>query len=538
MYKPSRPFPRIERGTTLIIAIVLLLVMALIGLFAATVGLREQQASGAELRERIVRQTAEAGLSHAIEYARGASFVPAQVGGEVNVALWEPCLAADNSFPCGLAEPSRRGAMYRYRGGVDVDGNGSVDNREKYMVPLPTDAAGSRQVMTKVGNFNVQYGVAAVLCTLDFTGTCTRKDEDRTGLGAVTLASWAQIPGEETRITITETYGSFRILNIPPSAPPLVAGGLMQGVGNATVVANPNSGGPGVPVSLWARGPIDANNGSWQTCQLDEYVRLGQPKYEGDTRVLTCDDRNCACALADKVSRKGLLGIDVQSPLAPPNDADKDGDGQPDYWSPDILPSQYFPCDMFEYVFGIRARENTNGIMTHGARAPYPICEDGKDADGDGHIDVAYKFLNSNAKKIVDTCAPLDTKSAGLIWVKGACSLDHPIGSPDDPVVIVATGSGGEIGMGTDGRVFGVVFGFDTKLIDLDETNFDNNRPALGPGGGSGKVYGSVMVEGGVKANARIDLVATPKVIDNFNQNRRNFKYGVVPGSWSDRFGY
>lgn len=536
-------FPRRARGTTLIIAIVLLLLLAMIGLFAATVGLREQQASGAELRERIVRQAAEAGISHAVEYLRGAAIVPAQPGGDIDVAMWQPCTSTDRSFPCGVVSPgvatdaTRRGQMYRFGAGIDLDDDGTIDNREQYMIPLPSNAAGERQIMTQVGNFPVEYGVSAVLCTFAADGTCTRTADLRTGLGTVTLASWAQIPGENTRITITETYGSFRILNLPPDAPPLVAGGLMQGVGNATVVANPNSGGPGVPVSLWSRGPLDPNNGSWQTCQLDEYMRQGPATYAGETRVLTCED--CACVTEDRISgahgqgAKPTIGVDVQTPRNGANDDD-------DYWSADILPSTYFPCDMFEYVFGVRAREDTNDNGTTNPDAPYPICEDGTDSNGDGAIDNALEFLKNNATRITD-CAALDAASAGLFWVANedgspiACDLGgDQIGSPDDTVVIV---SGGDVSL-RGATVYGVVFGFNVQNVDLDEGDLGNFTPDMRPGGGKSKVYGAVIVEGSIKANGNIDIVSSPKVVENFNNSRRNFRYGVVPGSWSDRAGY
>lgn len=536
--------PTQVRGTTLIISIVLLLLLAMIGLFAATVGLREQQSSGAELRERIVRQAAEAGLSHAIEYMRGSSFVPAQAGGEINVARWTPCAASDQSFPCGTvspgvaSDPVRRGRMYRFAAGDDLNGDGTVDNRERFMVPLPTDASGSRQLMTRVGNFPVEYGVSAVLCTFAADGSCTQTADERTGLGTVTLASWAQIPGENTRVTITESYGSFKILNVPPSAPPLVAGGLMQGVGNATVVANPNSGGPGVPVSLWSRGPLDPNNGSWQTCQLDEYMRQGSATYTGDTRVLTCVD--CACVSADRISgahgqgAQPTIGIDTQTPRFGANDRDA-------YWSDDILPSTYFPCDMFEFVFGVRARQDTNRNGTSLPYAPYPICEDGVDSNGDGNLDAARDFLANNATRVT-SCDVITASSVGLFWVANAdgspagdCRIDHQMGSADNPVVIV---SGGNLKMGNGGLLFGVAFGFNVRNLDLNEGDLANFSPNMEPGGGKGTVYGALILEGGVKANANIDIVSSPKVIENFNDNPRNFRYGVVPGSWSDRVGY
>ncbi len=50
-----------------------------------------------------------------------------------------------------------------------------------------------------------------------------------------------------------------------PAAPLTIAGGMAVS-GNFTVVANPNGGGPGVPLSVWTNGNVDLTNGSGQTC--------------------------------------------------------------------------------------------------------------------------------------------------------------------------------------------------------------------------------------------------------------------------------
>lgn len=55
-----------------------------------------------------------------------------------------------------------------------------------------------------------------------------------------------------------------------PAAPLTVAGGI--GVsGNFTIAANPNGGGPGVPLSIWTNNNVDLTNGSGQTCHQEEY---------------------------------------------------------------------------------------------------------------------------------------------------------------------------------------------------------------------------------------------------------------------------
>lgn len=55
-----------------------------------------------------------------------------------------------------------------------------------------------------------------------------------------------------------------------PAAPLTVAGGMAVS-GNFTVVANPNGGGPGVPLSVWTNGDVDLTNGSGQTCHQGDY---------------------------------------------------------------------------------------------------------------------------------------------------------------------------------------------------------------------------------------------------------------------------
>lgn len=60
------------------------------------------------------------------------------------------------------------------------------------------------------------------------------------------------------------------LLSGSPAAPLTVAGGMAVS-GNFTVVANPNGGGLGVPLSIWTSGTVDLTNGSGQTCHQGDY---------------------------------------------------------------------------------------------------------------------------------------------------------------------------------------------------------------------------------------------------------------------------
>ena len=82
--------------------------------------------------------------------------------------------------------------------------------------------------------------------------------------------------------------------------------------GNFTVVANPNSAGKGVPVSVWSKITIDNLSGTAATCQLGEYLLAGDN-----------------CTGADVISSSAGKGADIV-------------DNDP-----------LFPSDVFQYVFGV-----------------------------------------------------------------------------------------------------------------------------------------------------------------------------------------
>jgi len=511
-----------QRGSALTIAILLLLLLTLAVFVAVPAMLGEQRVSGNDVRAKIAHHVAEAGLNHTREFLRlnQLSLIP-EAGVPTSTALWAACASTDRSFPCGTVEPDAtnstvRSNHYRYIGGAD--------GRTVTFTPGRIyDGTG-----TDAGNFDASYDAGILLCRLKApippatSSTCTLTSALAVGTSMFTLVSRGAVTGEGTTATVSETIGTFRLINAPPNLPPLMAAGSVTGLGSSTIVGNPNAGGFGVPLSVWARNNFDGSGGSWQTCQLDEYLRssLGDVVMEGKNKnVPTCDDCDCSPGNQLSGSRLAVEGIDIL------DSTDADG-GKAKAGT-----SYYFPCDMFQHVFGIQARtdENRNGV-----------CETPKLADGDPTLPDVQEWLTANAQ--IMTCAGLNSagdKASGLVWIQSSCgpgdSLDTEIGSADNPVFLVIDGS---LKLNTAVKFFGMIFLRHTGDGFENCVSTGAGCPEVLSGGGSAQVYGSIIMEGGGKLNGTIDLVYVPQIIINFTGSPGNNSFAGLPGSWSDRVSY
>lgn len=86
----------------------------------------------------------------------------------------------------------------------------------------------------------------------------------------VRVRSTANLNSSQAQAVVEAQYVPGNVLAGTPAAPLTVAGGMAVG-GNFTVVANPNGGGLGVPLSIWTNDYVDLNNGSGQTCNQGDY---------------------------------------------------------------------------------------------------------------------------------------------------------------------------------------------------------------------------------------------------------------------------
>jgi len=564
-----------QSGTVLIVVIMLLLLASVLTFFTLNVGVFEQRTSGNDLKAKIVAEMADAGLSQGAEYLHQNYTLLGDAGGTTN---WRHCLANETAFPCGSVAPSRRASMYVWRGtGFDFNGNGSIQGWETHMLPI---VAGNT-VATAGNGFGVQYGVGALLCRVQYKPSASAPTvcanigtASASPTSIITLVSVASIPNEGARSTVTQSFGTYNLLNNIVGSPPILASGSVDVTGGLQVVTNPNAGGTGVPVSVWTRKAVN-KTGTANTCYYNEYLHSSSGGANGTVYNDTsgpsgsnaspnfplCD--NCSCNGADSLSfdnsgNSAQNGIDILQNSGV--NGNYNAALQPGYANYDVKPSE-FPCDLFQQVFGIQAWADNDADS---------FCEtkllvDYKDGSGTDHgnIGVDEAFLFTNATTIVhptvatswftsstqvDSGSYPSSSYSGLIWCQQNCGVgaNQQLGTAAGPVVLVTDDSGSSGKM--QGKVFGLIFAR-TKagsatvtpstgytMTSSEITSGGNANIAMNSGA---IVYGAVVVQGTVqKANGSASVVYNGDVLGNILKNPANNKFGGLQGSWTDRTSY
>jgi hypothetical protein len=205
--------------------------------------------------------------------------------------------------------------------------------------------------------------------------------------------------------------------------------------GTAEVVPNPNSGGVGVPISVWMNGNarcrgdgaiIDPSSGSWATCEMHEWYQVD---FMPDDYA--CPSGVCACSEAESISY--TAGVD-------------------DVLGIDLVADPVFPCDLFQFYFGV-------------PRANYEIVK--------GYA------------KIIDDCDVLGPNSFGIYWATGnECRINSntQVGSPGAPVMLISAASVTFLNGGA--TIYGTLF-----VTDVEDPLAELNS------NGTNTVYGSVIVD-------------------------------------------
>ena len=244
-----------QKGAAVVVTAVLLLIgVTLVVMFAAQVGLQDQRISGNQYRHKQAFANAEAGLDFAASFLRqNKSLHEGGVG-------WTSCAGSTSIFPCSID-----GADSVY-GNI---GGGAVTSS----VPL---LAGLEAYMLKVGDATRIVGV----------GT----SDDGTANSVVQV-----------------DYGSQELI-VPGQLPPLMmpSGNLS---GNFNIVPNPNGAGPGVPVSVWTKDTITIGTGNWKTCDHDQFRDGGAVCTDTKSAGTTRDWLPCRCG--DERSNKDIISEDI-----------------------------------------------------------------------------------------------------------------------------------------------------------------------------------------------------------------------------------
>ena len=380
---------------------------------------------------------------------------------------------------------------------------------------------------------------------------------------AITLLSVATIPGENSSATVKQIWATYSTSS-PSSAVPLVASGLIKGVGNATIVQNPNAAGAaegsGFQASIWSpcqvdieaaappagsqpagcEAPGNGNSvGSVNTCTRAEYLKqedddLGNNVTETDM-LTTCagNGPDCGCPTFDAqdFGRSGHSNANKQEGQ---DVLDRDG-GHGQYPDIQFFPDAKYSMDkstddtddsLFEWIFGVNYESSQNanadglgtakGFTLQNCTVPATF-----DNSRPTNCAVAALYTEYDATSIA-TCGALDSNSSGIYYVRGGCDLPGQVGSPDNFVIVVVNSNADEV------KFNGTTF-YGLLFIRSD------NDTALLKGVGNSKVFGSIIVQGKVDMAGTIDIVYYDTSISNNPFTLpKSAKFGLVPGSWLD----
>lgn len=539
-----------QRGVTLIISVILLLLLSVIVLLATNVGLQEQRTSGNDYRAKLAHHAAEAALNFGGEYFKQ------NANNLRNPGFWTACAANDTNFPCGvLLAPngSPQPGTMRYTGNIPL-GN-SVPLAAPFTDP---DNDGIRDTLV-VGGFTATVQVGAVMCRVPPGSTppasaCTT-NAGAPGSSVVSVVARGQIAGEQSSTTLVQSITESSKLNISDNVPPIAAAGTVDVTGALDIVTNPNAAGPGVPVSVWTRKDV-AKVGSPNTCYLDEFVRFGaqgsatpvfcdstHPAEGGcselNTKIILCDD--CRCPTDDNglsFHKAGnVCGEDIDI-------LDIDAAGEECGPNENVLPPE-FPCDLFEFVFGVRSHTDTNPVDNF---CETLITAADPDNPGGPPVGVDELYLRENANIIIvatpDTnrdsrergCAFLTgatgPSARGLIWAKIDCNVGGQVGGPENPVVLVVDGAAR---FSANFRLFGILF---VRAL-VDPLDVITGGDATLRFNGHGAIYGSAVVQGKItNLNGTAAFIYNETVLTNLVNESELRAFGTMPGSWTDRFSY
>ena len=476
---------RQKGGLTIFSAVILLSLLTLMLIYSSQVQKAEQKVSANEYRQKLAFHAAESAADQVMEYMLANNFrilsaesdaVSDGVGGfrsgwfDDTTGVWATCPGdATADHPCG--------------GEIAA---GSLSSSYFYDDPATTATDRFDSIPINVGMLPPESTarVSAVLCQVDLSNPAagcmsgpSAGDDVSQSSFLITVLSYGYAdctdPTDTATCLVSATIAlpltDFSLARGSPAVP-LTTRTTFPPTGTVEIVPNPNAGGVGVPVSVWANanpscssGEALLGSGNWATCEFHEW-------YEDDEipADMLCGVPSCSCSTSEAISytvgTEDMLGID-------------------------LLEDSAFPCDLFEFFFGVPRSK--------------------------------YQLVKSSAK-IIENCNDLDQYSHGIYWVSGAeCRLDgtNTVGTPTRPVMLISA-AGSTTFTGTN-NLFGVVF-----VTDVEVPGAEWNAS------GTNIVYGSAIIDAHLDA-----FVGTFKVIYNEDVSLLASGFngiGTLSGGWRD----
>ncbi|MGD8357273.1 MAG: PilX N-terminal domain-containing pilus assembly protein [Lysobacterales bacterium] len=434
--------------------VLILVLLTLMMFFAIRVGVFDQRVSSNEMRQKQAFHAAESGLQAAKEFFRAngaivaSPFDPTLGDGTPGWMAagnehWQPCSSGmDPAHPCNAVTNVNVDSVYYWYDDsavgnpLNVPVNLNVSPNSESLLPRTTE----------------EVEVRAVLCELDIDTEAdppvqgcklidnTDPDEEDGTRYLITLVSRGRAGCENRTNCGAEQVITDQVSNFGAAAGgqapavPLTTKNMFPPSGAAEVVANPNGGGLGVPISVWMnRNPsctpdgsaIDPSQGSWGTCEANEWYEM-----ENIPDDVQCPG-SCSCSVDETLS---------------------DTHGTTDKLGIDLVQDENFPCDLFQFYFGT-PKSN-------------------------------YESVKGFAKVLSD-CDGLGPSSSGIYWISGAsCDINSNavIGSAHAPVLLISAANVTRMAGGA--TIFGVLYVSDAE-----------NSAASFESQGNNIVYGQVILD-------------------------------------------
>lgn len=294
---------------------------------------------------------------------------------------------------------------------------------------------------------------------------------------------------------VQEGYGRIPVVDFG-ELPPLMSNGNFPPNGDFEIVANPNGGGTGVPVSAWVKAASGALTGSWSTCNVDEFLNEGtnnsgpaedskDPQSDGFT---LCN--NCKCSQAENPL------CDTSIATSSPSDCS------------DIVEDSNIP-DTFQNTFGIDP--NLWADYRDSVADQTVEC-------GDLNSSVGERFYEGGEK----------AGQLPLIWITGDCNIpaNTQVGSYDYPIILVVHG---DLQLSSNTVFFGIAFAFSDIYSASEDNDITINGGAI--------VYGVILVNTDVNLpTGTFVIVYSQNILEKLSNVVNDDKYiiGRRSGSWTD----